>query len=203
MTDRTITKLVFVRHGESEKNVLRIKSSTVDKWPLTEKGEQHAENIACKLKGMGPFDIILSSPVLRARQTAEIISKTLGLPVIYEDLLKEYQYGRWNDLTKEELKKNHPDYLEFRMHKPGTEEHFNFKLGGAESRADVVKRMEKFIQKVSIEYPGKHILLVSHGGINGAIAKTINDISLESFAEKELIDHEEIETFNIVNDQPS
>jgi broad specificity phosphatase PhoE len=100
------TKLVFVRHGESEKNVQRIKSSTLDKWPLTEKGREHAKNVANRLKEMGQFDILLSSPILRARQTAEIISNKLNLPIIYEELLKEYEYGRWNDLTKEELKKN-------------------------------------------------------------------------------------------------
>jgi alpha-ribazole phosphatase len=121
------------------------------------------------------------------------------LPVVLEDSLREYEYGRWNDLNKEKLLKNHSDYIEYKKHARGTEEHFNFKLGGAESRADVVERIRKFIKKVMKEYPGKSILLVSHGGINGAIAKALNNISLESYAEKELIDHEEIETYYIMS----
>lgn len=198
MTDKKIrTKLVFVRHGESEKNVLGIKSSTLDKWPLTEKGITHARRMADRLKKMDRYDIILSSPVLRARQTAEIISTILKVPIEYEHLLGEYEYGRWNDLTKLELEDNHADYIKYKNLKRGTKEHFNFKLGGAESRADVVERIKRFVHKVSIEYPGKNVLVVSHGGINGAISMALDNTILESFYDKELIDHEEIETFTI------
>lgn len=190
-------RLVFVRHGESEKNTLNMYSSTIDKWPLTERGVNHANIIADKLMRMGHFDIILSSPVLRARQTAEVISARLGLPVKIEELLGEYEHGFWNDIPKEKLFENHSDYREYKSLKRGSEEHFDFKLGGAESRADVVERIKKFIKKVAKEYPGKKILLVSHAGINSAIAMAVENISIESFYEKESIGHEEIETFYI------
>jgi probable phosphoglycerate mutase len=68
-------KLVFIRHGQSEKNILKIKSSAKDKHPLTEKGKVQAQNAAKKLSANNDFDLIISSPVLRARQTAEIISE--------------------------------------------------------------------------------------------------------------------------------
>lgn len=189
------TRLVFVRHGESEKNVLKIKSSSVDKWPLTENGKKHAKNIADRLNGMGHFEIILSSPVLRARQTAEIISQKLGLPVVIEDLLKEYEPGRWNDIPREELERSYSDWSEYKKIKVGTKEHYDFKLGGAESRADVVKRIKKFIKKICKEYQGQNLLLVSHGGINGAIAQLLENADLKTFYEKEAISHDEIETF--------
>lgn len=188
-------KLVFVRHGESEKNVLKIKSSTKDKWPLTEKGKIHAKNTAQKLSSMGDFDVIISSPVLRARQTAEIISEQLQLPIVFEDLISEYEYGNWNDLTKEEMIEKHPDYSEYRKHEKGTQEHFNFKLGGAESRADVVERIGRFLEKIKKQYPGKNLIMVSHGGINGAIEMVLNNSDLDTFYNKESIGHEEIETF--------
>lgn len=196
MVDNKI-KLVFVRHGESEKNILGIKSSTLDTWPLTAKGKKHAQNLADKLKQMGPFDIILSSPLLRTRQTAEIIGTKLAVPIKFEVLLSERDYGRWNDLTKQDLEENHADYREYKQHRSGTTEHFNFKTGGAESKADVVERVKRFIGQVAKEYPGKNILVVSHGVINGAIAMALGATSLESFYNKELIGYEDIETYSV------
>jgi probable phosphoglycerate mutase len=189
------TKLVFVRHGESEKNILKIKSSTKDKWPLTEKGRSHAETIAQNLSTMGTFDIIISSPILRARQTAEIISERLNLPIVFDDSIGEYEYGNWNDLTHEEMSRKHQDYLEYKKHEKGTQEHFNFKLGGAESRSDVVVRIRNFLEKIKKEYSGKNLIVVSHGGINGAIEMVLNNSDLETFYKKESIGHQEIETF--------
>jgi broad specificity phosphatase PhoE len=187
-------KLVFIRHGQSEKNILKIKSSAKDKHPLTEKGKVQAQNAAKKLSANNDFDLIISSPVLRARQTAEIISEQLHLPVVFDDLISEYDYGNWNDLTEEELLEK-KDYSEYRKHKRGTQEHFNFKLGGTESRSDVVERVRKFLEKIKKEYPGKNLIIVSHGGINGAIEMVLKNFDLEAFYKKELIGHDEIETF--------
>lgn len=194
--DKTI-KLVFVRHGESEKNVRKIRSSTKDKWPLTEKGKLHAKNVAGKLSLLGNFDIIISSPVLRARQTAETISEQLNVPIVFDDLIGEYEYGNWNDLTEEQMVEKHTDYSEYKKYEKGTKQHFDFKLGGAESRSDVVERIRRFLEKIKKEYPGKNLILVSHGGINGAIEMVLNNSDLETFYKKESIGHEEIETFLI------
>lgn len=190
-------KLVFVRHGQSEKNILRIKSSAKDKYPLTDKGKAQAKEVAQKLSKYDSFDIVISSPVLRARQTAEIISEQLHLPVIFDDLISEYDYGNWNDLTEEEMLERHEDYSEYKKHERGTQEHFDFKLGGTESRSDVVVRVMKFLEKIKQEYPGKNLIIVSHGGINGAIEMILNNSGLESFYKKERIGHDEIETFVI------
>jgi broad specificity phosphatase PhoE len=190
-------KLVFVRHGQSEKNILRIKSSAKDKHPLTEKGKAQAKDAAFKLSKDDSFDFIISSPVLRARQTAEIISEQLHVPVVFDDLISEYDYGKWNDLTEEEMLERHEDYLEYKKYEKGTQEHFDFKLGGTESRGDVVKRVSKFLEKIKEEYPGKNLIIVSHGGINGAIEMALNNSDLEAFYKKELIGHDEIETFII------
>lgn len=192
--DKTI-KLVFVRHGQSEKNILKVKSSTKDRHPLTEEGKTQAKNTAQRLSTHGNFDFIICSPVLRARQTAEIISEYLHVPVVFDDLISEYDYGNWNDLTEEEMIEQHKDYSEYRKHERGTQEHFDFKLGGTESRADVVGRAKKFLEKIKEEYSGKNLIVVSHGGINGAIELALNSSGLEVFYEKERIGHEEIETF--------
>lgn len=190
-------KLVFVRHGQSEKNILRIKSSAKDKYPLTDKGKAQAKEVAQKLSRDDSFDLVISSPVLRARQTAEIISEQLHIPVVFDDLISEYDYGNWNDLTEEEMLERHEDYSEYKKHERGTQEHFDFKLGGTESRSDVVARVRKFLEKIKQEYPGKNLIVVSHGGINGAIEMVMNNSDLEAFYKKERIGHDEIETFII------
>ncbi len=197
MENHKVIKLVFVRHGQSEKNILKVKSSTRDRHPLTEKGKIQAKNTAQKLSTQGGFDVIISSPVLRARQTAEIISEYLHVPIVFDDLISEYDYGNWNDLTEQEMLERHEDYLEYKKHERGTQEHFDFKLGGTESRADVVERAKKFLEKIKEEYSGKNLIVVSHGGINGAIELALNNSGLETFYEKERIGHEEIETFLI------
>ena len=191
------TVLVFVRHGESEKNILKLRSYSVDKWPLTKKGQEHAQNVAGRLLEMGKFDLIISSPVLRARQTAEIIAAKLQVPVECDDLLSEYNCGTWNDNTIKQLEDSHSDYQEYMKIIRGTDEHFRYKLGGAESRADIVTRLRQFLNKVLKQHPGRQILLVSHGGINAAIAKVLHGISTAEFYEKELIDHETVEFFEI------
>ncbi len=73
-------KVVIIRHGESEANRLGILSSMEGAYPLTEIGKQQAEMAGEQLKDLH-FDGVISSPVLRTKQTAEIIARFLGLKV--------------------------------------------------------------------------------------------------------------------------
>ena len=85
-------KLYFVRHGESEANTQHVISNRESPFPLTPKGRQQAETLAEKLKG-NPFCTMFSSPVLRARETAEILSAALGIPYQVTEALREYDCG--------------------------------------------------------------------------------------------------------------
>lgn len=77
-----------MRHGESEANVLKIVSSLIDKYPLTEAGRQQVANSANQLKDLD-LDGIVYSPVLRTRQTAEIAAEILGLPCEADERIRE------------------------------------------------------------------------------------------------------------------
>src|SRR5579859_6938005 len=85
-------KLYFVRHGESEANVLRIISNREEPHALTSNGRQQARALADSLQGTA-FARIFSSPVLRARQTAEILAERLGVPYEVTEALREYDCG--------------------------------------------------------------------------------------------------------------
>ena len=85
-------RLYFTRHGESEANVLREISNRGLKHPLTEKGRQQAQALAAELLPAG-ITAIYTSPLLRAVQTAEILSEALGVGFEVTDALREYDCG--------------------------------------------------------------------------------------------------------------
>ncbi len=87
-------KLYFIRHGESTANVQRLFAGRWD-IPLSEKGKTQAKLAGKDANGLG-IDCIISSPLLRAKQTAEIIGGGIGFPlnkIQYSDLLMERDYG--------------------------------------------------------------------------------------------------------------
>lgn len=86
----------MIRHGESTGNVEKIISHDKDAFPLTEKGVKQAQIVGEELKGI-EIEKIYSSPILRARQTAEIISKVVGCKVVVEEKIGERYFGRLNN----------------------------------------------------------------------------------------------------------
>ncbi len=85
-------KLYFLRHGESEANLLHEFSNRGFKHGLTERGFQQADELAQNLRGI-PFLKIYSSPLKRAIQTAEILGEHLEIPFETNDALREYDCG--------------------------------------------------------------------------------------------------------------
>jgi probable phosphoglycerate mutase len=85
-------RLYFVRHGESEANLLNEFSNRGLKHGLTEKGQQQAYALAQRLHAV-PVVAIFSSPLLRARQTAEILAHELGVAYQVADALREFDCG--------------------------------------------------------------------------------------------------------------
>ncbi|MCK4919084.1 MAG: class I tRNA ligase family protein, partial [Candidatus Pacebacteria bacterium] len=76
--EEKITKLILLRHGESESNVKDVKAGQTDGYPLTQKGIEQSKKIAKILK-KEKIDIIISSPIQRAKQTAGIVNDVLGI----------------------------------------------------------------------------------------------------------------------------
>jgi probable phosphoglycerate mutase len=84
--------VAFVRHAQALSNVLKILSDDYDQYPLTEEGIRQAEKVVEELRKLEP-QVIFTSPVLRARQTAEIIGNKLGLQPILDERLSERGLG--------------------------------------------------------------------------------------------------------------
>ena len=89
--------IFFVRHGESESNVAKIQANEIDKYPLTTRGRAQVERLTQELALIRPT-ALYSSQVLRAAETAGIISRRLNIPVQLNQTLKERDWGRANGM---------------------------------------------------------------------------------------------------------
>lgn len=151
-------RLYFVRHGESEANTRHVISNRASPFGLTERGREQARILAGKLSDI-PFASIYSSPVLRARQTADILSKSLQVAYQVTEALREYDCGILEERPDEEAWQLHRRYYE-----DWTLRHdFQSKPAGGESFVDIQNRFLPFVG--SLEHGnGGHVLLVGHGG---------------------------------------
>lgn len=152
-------KLYFVRHGESEANTLHIISNREQPHGLTDRGRAQAKALAKNLADI-PFDTIFCSPVLRARQTADILSAAFDVPYQVTEALREYDCGVLEDRSDEESWRSHRGFFEsWTLHK----NYYN-KPEGGESFLDIQNRFLPFIESLKTSQQ-EHILLVGHGGL--------------------------------------
>jgi hypothetical protein len=117
-----MTEIWFVRHGQTDWNVAHRFQGQIY-TPLNATGFSQAHALAETLVGH-EFVALYSSPITRARQTAEVISERLGLPVQIEPLLLEIGQGHWEDLTLDEVAMRYPDEMRAVIRDPaGTHAH--------------------------------------------------------------------------------
>jgi len=154
-------RIYFARHGESEANILQEFSNRGRKHGLTEKGKKQAERLADNLKSV-PFSALLCSPLLRATQTAEIVSGRLSIPYEAEEGLREYDVGIFEGKSDEaswrRFGENFERWMEGKNWDSGIEE--------GESYNDIRARFMPFFQRLEAEYQptDANILLIGHGG---------------------------------------
>jgi isoleucyl-tRNA synthetase len=141
-----------IRHGEAEGNVKDIIDSGQHEFHLTDRGREQVAASAESLKS-AKIDMIFSSDILRTKETAEMVAKTLGISeVIFDVRLREINLGV---LTG----KHGADYL---AAIPTYKERFAKAPEGGESLNDVRTRAWNFLREIEEKYQGKNILMVSH-----------------------------------------
>jgi ribonuclease H / adenosylcobalamin/alpha-ribazole phosphatase len=102
------TRLLMLRHGQTEHSVQRRYSGRAD-LPLTELGERQAAAAANRLATTDGVAAVVSSPLLRARQTAKPVADALGVPLDVHDGLIETDFGAWEGLTFDEARARDPE----------------------------------------------------------------------------------------------
>lgn len=155
-----------MRHGESEANIIREISNRGVKHGLTPRGKDQAAALAENLRGVGATRIY-SSPLLRATQTAEILSAALGIPYVITDALREYDCGivegRGDEAAWDLWRTNWTEWFE-RGNKA-------YRIEGGESYRDIEARFAPFIHGLIAEKgrTNESIILVGHGGTYGCM----------------------------------
>lgn len=173
--------LYVIRHGESESN-LQGKYGGHYNTPLTPKGLNQAEQLIENLFGIN-FEIIISSSLIRARQTAEIIKEAYNLPLVLSDDFRERNLGVYEGLTKEEIIDKYPDL----WHRHCTRKFDDAPTNG-ETYQQFIERITKSLIKLHENYHDKCVLLVTHFFVTRVINKYYNNLSFD-----------EMHDFNLVN----
>lgn len=145
----------LVRHGEAENNVGFIMNSLpeIKKYPLTERGREQARRTAQFLATVGA-DAILSSPIQRAQQTADIIAQATGLSVEFDERLHETGMGIFNGKTQQAFLEKYTDPKTRISPDPAD---------GVEGYIDMRGRLKHFLDDMQVRYAGKKVIVVSHG----------------------------------------
>lgn len=155
-------RLYFVRHGESEANLLEVFSNRGLKHGLTERGRAQAASLAQKLAGC-QVTRLFSSPLLRATQTAEILAETLGVPYEVADALREFDVGilegQSDPASWQVCREVFREWMELGQ--------WDRRIEGGESLNQIRDRFVPFLEEVVARHkdsPGG-VVLVGHGGL--------------------------------------
>ena len=163
-------ELYVIRHGKTQLNKEGKYNGTFDEDIIEEGLEQARE--ASKIISNLDIDLIICSPLLRARHTCEIINVN-NVPVIYDDRIKERECGT---LTCENLGDFYKtDYWNY---------YSKIKVEGLESIQHLFNRVKQFLDEIKEKYKDKNILIVTHGGVARGIYFYFNRIPQNGMLEK-------------------
>lgn len=153
-----LTTFYIVRHGETEWNTKKLIQGHKDS-PLTKNGVEQANELKEKFKDI-KFDLVISSDLLRAKRTAEIIVAEHNLALETSQLLRERYFGKYQGKSIDALKAF--DEL-FESLKEGDK--FTYKDSDMESDEEISTRLITLLRETSITHPGNSILVVTHAGV--------------------------------------
>ena len=166
-----VGQIIFLRHGQAKNNTERILSGRTPGVPLTDKGITQAQQTAELLEDMN-ISAIYSSPIQRAKHTAEIVGKHNSIDVIIDDRLIELDMGKFTNVPYDEIFTSHGNvFMKF----------YNGELeiahNGVETFADVKKRVASIVEEVIGKHPDENVVLVTHMDPIKAMLSTIVDLS--------------------------
>ena len=146
-----MSQLVFVRHGQTEANRNGVLLGRLDP-PLNDAGREQAAVVAARVFELTPARIV-TSPLVRAMETAEIVAVACGLEVAVDDRLIEVDYGEYDGISLAEL----PSDLVWKWRNDA-----DFAPPGGESLASVGKRMGEYTSEVLGSLADGPMVAVSH-----------------------------------------
>ena len=167
-------KIFFVRHGELEGETSTILHSANDPVSLSKKGRETMISLSLILKNLD-IGMVISSPEIRTKESAEIITKKLSRPVQYMDELQGRKWGDFAGKSWDEVR----NFLEAKT----LEERYIFIPPQGESWKQFESRMLGAIHKITHNFPlaetSKNICIVSHGSAIRVLLPKIFGIAVE------------------------
>ena len=152
------TTFYLIRHGETDWNLNGRWQGHAD-VPLNEMGRVQARRLAERLRSRGPqFDLIYSSDLQRAWETARTIGAALDMAPLPLPALREIDIGTWSGLTNAEVTAQDAD--SFERIRSGED----LARGGGERFLDLYTRVIAAIERLAEKHPGGKLALVTHGG---------------------------------------
>lgn len=151
-----MTTFYIVRHGQSLANAQGILQGAKINTPLSALGQQQALLTKTKLAHLN-FDEVYASPLLRAAQTAALLSPTQ--PVTFDSRLKEYDYGTLDGQLETKVWQQFPQYFDAKHNLLPSFQNFP----SAQSFAEVKTKVASFFTQVTQKAPTATVLVVSHG----------------------------------------
>ena len=164
-------QIIFLRHGQAKNNTDRILAGRTPGVPLTDTGIKQTEQTSKLLENMN-ISAIYSSPIQRAKHTAEIVGEHNSVDVIIDDRLIELDMGKFTGVPYDEIFSSHGNvFMKF----------YNGELeiahNGVETFADVKKRVLGIVDHVIEKHPDENVVLVTHMDPIKAMLSTIVDLS--------------------------
>ena len=164
-------QIIFLRHGQAKNNTDRILAGRTEGVPLTEVGEQQAQHTAELLEHMN-ISAIYSSPIQRAKHTAEIVGKHNSLDVTIDERLIELDMGKFTGMAYDEIFNDHGNVF-MKFYQGDLEIAHN----GVETFDEVKKRVLGIVDHVIENHPDQNVVLVTHMDPIKAMLSTIVDLS--------------------------
>ena len=161
-----LCRIYIIRHAESQANILEKKNQSLESLKmgklgaqLSEKGYSQASLLANHLGNIS-FDAIFSSDLIRAHETAKIISATRDLTIHTTTAMRELDYGK-HSLNFYRVK----DTLKDAISKLQDTDKMKFQFDDIETEEHAANRLITSLQNVALEYAGKTVAVVSHGRV--------------------------------------
>jgi len=168
-----MTRVVVVRHGQTYWNVEARIQGHGDS-DLTPEGVAQAEAIAARLADE-PCDLLISSDLGRAHETAKRVAARNGRPIVLDPRLRERAFGVGEGMSYAELDRTYPGSFV----RTGTVD-ADLAVPGGESRRQFHARVCSAFEDYAARHAGRNLVVVAHGGVLSSLYRHVNGIALES-----------------------
>lgn len=174
---------IFVtRHGQTDWNALEKIQGQTD-IELNDTGRKQAKETGKSIKNEN-INLIITSPLKRAKETAQIINENFNVTIIEDNRLMERKFGKSEGLTKSDIRK-------LKETNPTIDNVWNYNrnidFNDMETMHNFCNRIYEFLDEIIRKYQDKNILLVTHGGVSVPIKCYFEKYPLENLVDRDSI----------------